>query len=801
MGTRYHLPNEQNSMQKPLEEQDTLQREQIPPMGPTPPTRPAPPFGRRPGQKRTVLLVLVGIIAIMLVALLTLGTVLSIRQQPPPQQKKPVTQSTPIAPSSTPSPAATATPGLDTANTPQPGVLPGPRPGPADRSSPAYWDGIIGTQRGVNKVESVSFANMLETPSFQALVTVRYTGSDAKLDVYVFTNIANIKPTQIFQLTGLMKGQAKISGYSTVMTAEVDKNSIVNKNKAGNALTVDLFREFTWAQRGASGFIQVAFPGIFPHLTRYQAEMDQLRVNKGQDTWKNDPAKVASALATKFWDWTQQVTTRVLSGGGPRDVDATVEARNILDQAHNVGASVIVTLSRLEGKTQNMWIVIGVRDGNSITLTNISPRSLISNPVKLEGMGDAFENTIGVASVLDHLYNAVGQGLLTGAVHEGMGYLPYSVQLAYDLSFKAGPQEGVVRIQATSPMGTAPFIMVKVLLNPRPQVVQGPIFCPQTALFPGFDPASAGFISAKCANLKGDASLQGLGPASWNAVNTYAVYDQITSPHPVQLFKWQTKMAMISGASTIMTVDIDKNSSVNRGKSEDEMVTDLYREYQWSSVAHTFLQVTFPGIFPDLTRWQAEADQDVVNAGQDTWKLDAVQVTRKMFTTLFPQASKESKITLVNGGSASDLKALVTLALPSSGGSPPRLTKVTLDRLEGRFEGIWEVTGVSTDWMMLTTPASGRTVGSPVTVKGNGPWFEAQIGVVYILDHLYQRIQVGNNYAMALDTNTSPAPFFLHVKYTSSFHGGAQEGFIELVHAGGAEFDFGFVIVKVLLGA
>src|SRR5258705_3473346 len=36
----------------------------------------------------------------------------------------------------------------------------------------------------------------------------------------------------------------------------------------------------------------------------------------------------------------------------------------------------------------------------------------------------------------------------------------------------------------------------------------------------------------------------------------------------------------------------------------------FFREFKWSGGANTFVQVTFPGIFPDLTRYQAEADQD-----------------------------------------------------------------------------------------------------------------------------------------------------------------------------------------------
>jgi hypothetical protein len=63
------------------------------------------------------------------------------------------------------------------------------------------------------------------------------------------------------------------------------------------------------------------------------------------------------------------------------------------------------------------------------------------------------------------------------------------------------------------------------------------------------------------------------------------------------------------------------------------------------------------------------------------------------------------------------------------------------------------------------------TITSPVTVTGFGPWFESQIGVVSVLDHLFQKIQGGNTPAMVLDTSAHAATFSLKVTYTSTFQG------------------------------
>src|SRR3989475_12858150 len=101
--------------------------------------------------------------------------------------------------------------------------------------------------------------------------------------------------------------------------------------------------------------------------------------------------------------------------------------------------------------------------------------------------------------------------------------------------------------------------------------------------------------------------------------------------------------------------------------------------------------------------------------------------------------------------------------------------------------------------MYISSPQSGLNthISSPVTVTGFGPQFEAQIGVVWVLDHLYNKI--GQGFAMAPDGSSPPTTFSVTVPYTSSFHAGAQEGIVELLHAGGASFDYGAGMVKVLI--
>ncbi len=437
---------------------------------PQPPQRPPlPPRNRW---------MVIGAVIVALALMVSLGVLFipGLLQRPASQ----VTP-TPTAPAGqvTPAPTITTTPGTDVTPTSPPGVNPGPKNGPSGVSDPAYWDKILGTQAGVTKVERVSFANIMNTPSLQAMVMVRYTGPDARLDVYVFNNITSAKPTQLFKLSGLLKGDAKISGYSTVLTAEVDRNSGLNAGKPLDKATPDLFREFQW--NSAQGkLVQVAFPGIFPDLTRYQAEADQAWVNKGHDAWKYDPAAVAKAAAVKFLQW-DNASARVLSGGGSKDVYATV--RVTAPVMPNLGIN--VTLSRLEGNIHNLWVVIAVEDGSALTLTSIASRSLVASPVKLEGKGAAFESQIGEAIVLDHLYTDIGHAQVS-ALPSATSPRPYSVGVIYNSTFTAGVQEGVIEVQLSGggAPGISTAVMVKVLLDPVPRVALGPLACPDAVKDP-----------------------------------------------------------------------------------------------------------------------------------------------------------------------------------------------------------------------------------------------------------------------------------------------------------------------------
>lgn len=425
--------------------EDNLQRENLPPATNFPPPRQPSP------GRRNYWFAVAAVVMVVALIFSVFAFVVSLQGQRPATQVRP----TPTAPQTT-----ITTPGGETTSTPTQGVTQVPTP----INIPAYWDRILGTAGTNGKVESVSFAHILGNSSLQALVTVRHSHANSALDVYVFDRITNANPTQLFNLSGLIKGEAKISGYNSVLTAQVDPNSALNTGKPVAQWTADLFREFAW---NGSSLSQVAFPGLFPDLTRYQAEADQASVKAGHQPWKNDAVQVATTLEARFFGWQRPVTAKLLSGGGSHDVSATVQVQEAAVEGST--STVVVTLSRLEGNTQNMWVATGVADGSTLTLKNLQPRQVITSPVMLEGTGAAFEAVIGQAVVYDHLYSDIGHAQITGS--NGMGMGTYTTPVSYSTSF-TGIQEGIVAVYENNgglSAESATAVMMKVLLSPVQQ--------------------------------------------------------------------------------------------------------------------------------------------------------------------------------------------------------------------------------------------------------------------------------------------------------------------------------------------
>ena len=340
-----------------------------------------------------------------------------------------------------------------------PGIQLGERPCPALLKNPAHWTTVVGLHIG--QTVEVICGNLVGIPALQAVVAVRHPGDTRVLDIAVYNNIFSNTPVQLFALHGLLHGDVKISGYNTLLTAQSDPHSSLNKSLSPPQYEQDLFREFKWSDR-ARRLVQVAFSGIFPDLTRYQAELEQSLVNqgKGYQQWRLDVVQSARVFASTFLNWSPHVPVTVLSGGGLHDYKTLVQVRNT---AHS-GGIVRILFTRLEGNNNGgLWEATSIEaDGVSIT----SPRSgqQTTSPLMVAGTIKALTGKLTKITVLDHNHADIGLGTVIKAGNNKT--MTFSSSVPYTSSFLDGAQEGILALYVYNTSGAIITVaMVKVLLT------------------------------------------------------------------------------------------------------------------------------------------------------------------------------------------------------------------------------------------------------------------------------------------------------------------------------------------------
>ncbi len=332
----------------------------------------------------------------------------------------------------------------------------GSQPCPGSMNTPDAWKNIVPLNAG-QRIEHVLCGNLLGIPTLQAVVMVRHAGSDATLDIFVYSAIVSAHPTAIFHLKGLLHGDAKISEYNTLLTAQEDPNSLYNKGLT-NQWTADLCREYKWSDT-LGALVQVAFSGIFPDLTRYQAEFEQSEVNNAQgfQQWRLSAITTTQHFCEQMLRWPSDTPVTVVSGGGVHDIHAVVQVKQPSSNP------ITIQLDRLEYNANGgLWEVVGVHT-DSFMLTIPQNEHVLTSPVTVTGHGG--RGTIGTVRVLDHLYSQSGESQVWQS--SDTGNASFSKSVSYTLSFHGGTQEGVIAlfISRASDSVVTGIVVVKALLN------------------------------------------------------------------------------------------------------------------------------------------------------------------------------------------------------------------------------------------------------------------------------------------------------------------------------------------------
>lgn len=349
-----------------------------------------------------------------------------------------------------------------TGTTPSPTPTTGTGTPSATLRDPAHWGPIVGLHAGDN-VERVSFGHLLGNASLQALVNVRVDGVGGDLCLYVYDQIDNTQPHLLFSMKGLVLGDARISPANTLLTAQAaGAAELSNAEMYGGGLVQDVFREFKWSA-SARTFTQVVYTGMFPDLTRWQAEADQAKVSAGQESWKLDVLKTAEQFVHAFLRWPLDSPAALMSGGGAQDGQAVVKVAS----PNPTRPTVSLTLQRFDEVTSNgLWEVTTVQGESWQKMTSPQSGATVTSPVIVTGTGRAFEANAGTVYAFDRLYVQIGKARADASI--GMGFSPFTATLTFTSDFQGGAQEGLIAAYDDEsgqggPIATAVFI--KVLLN------------------------------------------------------------------------------------------------------------------------------------------------------------------------------------------------------------------------------------------------------------------------------------------------------------------------------------------------
>jgi hypothetical protein len=340
------------------------------------------------------------------------------------------------------------------------GIQLGPQPCPSTVQSGAHWETIVGTN-ATQKVEGVLCGYLMGVPTLQAVVKVRDVGTDSLLDIDVYANITVTNPSRIFRLKGLPHGDVGISTYNTLLTGEIDQKSSQQAGVPSTQVQQDLYREFRWSD-SAGTLVQIAFPGLFPDLTRYQAEFEQREVNTGQglQQWRLSAVTTAQKFAEFVLGWDPNTPTTALSGGGTHDAKALILVKN----ASAGDATIKLSLSRLELNTNGgIWEVTDVAtDGMAIA----SPQNAqqLTSPMQVKGVDTAFAGKPTTIMVFDHDRTEIGQIAVTQA--SGSGKTNIATSISFSSSYQGETQEGIIALYAyTGNHVIAGAVLVKALLS------------------------------------------------------------------------------------------------------------------------------------------------------------------------------------------------------------------------------------------------------------------------------------------------------------------------------------------------
>jgi len=274
-----------------------------------------------------------------------------------------------------------------------------------------------------------------------------------------------------------------------------------------------------------------------------------------------------------------------------------------------------------------------------------------------------------------------------------------------------------------------------------------------------------------CGSLEGSGSLDALVIARYYTPDykmDFFVYDNLSGT-PNRRFTVGGLVqgdAQISPTNTIITSQLISNVPIP---------PNVFKEYQWNAATASFGQVLFPGLYPDVSHYQAAHAQFLANAdtaqGKTPWQDSANSVVNKLASAIFHWTSTTTKTVTFSSRSGTYI-VQETNTGPGGGGFV-----ATLFHLDNVATNIFEISQIAPldGGTRMSSPAPGVQLSSPVSVSGTSQASGSVLGEVMLYDDTYTI--VGNSGAIASPASGSYVAFTQSVSYQLNAPG-LQEGVV-----------------------
>lgn len=331
--------------------------------------------------------------------------------------------------------------------------------------------------------------------------------------------------------------------------------------------------------------------------------------------------------------------------------------------------------------------------------------------------------------------------------------------------------------------------------SPETPIVQTPLASPTSASSPvvitlqvsgcpaGLAPNWDGLVGTKagvnkvqtvsCGSLEGAGSFDALIGVRYytpDARLDYYVYDNLFGS-PQRIFSMQDLLngdAQISPAGTIMTAEVGSRDAIQGPR-------DVFKEYRWNGA--TFEQILFPGIYPDMTYYQAEQDQAHLNAAlaagvkRDAWKATFTGVANELAKLIFHWTDTHFSTIKFSDRSGTYLGSVTNYG-PGGGGFV-----VSMFHLDNNVSNIFIINQVTSldGSTTLTSPSAGVQLVSPIGTSGNALASGGVLGRVVVYSDTF--IALGDSGGIPGPTSGGYVSFSKSVSYHLNSVG-TQEGLV-----------------------